>query len=64
MGVCVIHSVHLPVFYVTEGVEPPTQFSKREDGAGGLAWPQFLEGVAGKEGGDFFQGEGGVAIFT
>ena len=29
------------------GVEPPTKFSKR----GGLTRPQFLEGVAGKEGG-------------
>ena len=38
------------------GVEPPTQFSKR----GGSTGPQFLEGVAGKEGGDFFQGGRGV----
>ena len=29
---------------------------------GGLAGPPFLEGVASKEGGDFFRGEG-VAIF-
>ena len=35
------------------GVEPPTKYSKR----GGLTRPQLLEGVAGKEGGDFFQGE-------
>ena len=34
------------------GVETPTKFSKR----GGLTGPQLLEGVAGKEGGDFFQG--------
>ena len=31
---------------------PPTKFSKRE----GLTGPQLLEGVGGKEGGDFFQG--------
>ena len=35
-------------------VEPPTKFSKR---GGGLTRPQLLQGVAGKEGGDFFQGE-------
>ena len=34
------------------GVETPTKFSK----SGGLTGPQLLEGVAGKEGGDFFQG--------
>ena len=38
-----------------ERVEPPTKFSKR---GLGLTGPQLLEGVAGKEGGDFFQGEG------
>ena len=50
------HSVHPPL---SDGgrVEPPTKFSKR----GGLTGPQLLEGVAGKEGGDFFRG---VAIFT
>ena len=32
------------------GLEPPTKFSKR----GGLTGLQLLEGVAGKEGGDFF----------
>ena len=37
----------------------PSQFSKR----GGLTGPQFLEGVAGKEGGDFFQGGGGGCNF-
>ena len=41
------------------GVEPPTKFSKRGD----LTGLQLLEGVAGKEVGDFFQGEG-VAIFS
>ena len=41
-------------------VEPPTKFSK----SGDLTGPQLLEGVAGKEWGDFFQGEWGVAIFT
>ena len=34
------------------GVEAPTKFSRK----GGLTRPQLLEGVAGKEGGDFFQG--------
>ena len=34
------------------GGEPPTKFSK----SGGLAGPKFLERVAGKEEGDFFQG--------
>ena len=45
------HSVHPPL---SDGgrVEPPTKFSKR----GGLTGPQLLEGVAGKEGGEFFQG--------
>ena len=40
------------------GVEPPTQFSKM----GGLTGPQFLEGVAEKEG--VLQFSRGVAIFT
>ena len=35
------------------GAEPPTKFSKR---GGGLAGPQLLEGVVGKEGSYFFQG--------
>ena len=52
------HSVHpLPLSAGAGGggvVEPPTKFSKR---GGGLTGPQLLEGVAGKEGGDFFQGE-------
>ena len=39
-------------------VEPLTIFLKR---GGGLAGPQFLEGVTGKEG-DFFQ-DGGVCKF-
>ena len=39
-------------------VEPPIKLSKR----GGLTGPQLWEGVAGKEGGNFFQGV--VAIFT
>ena len=34
------------------GVEPPTKFSLSR----GLTGPQLLEGVAGKERGDFFQG--------
>ena len=33
-------------------VEPPTKFSKRGD----LTGPPFVEGVAGKEEGDFFSG--------
>ena len=41
----------------SRGVEPPTKFSKR--GGGALTGPQLLEGVAGKEGDDFFQGAGG-----
>ena len=28
-----------------------------QKGGGGLTGPQLLQGVAGKEGGDFFQGE-------
>ena len=32
-----------------------------QKGGGGLTGSQFLEGVAGKEEGDFFQG---VAVFT
>ena len=49
----VLHSMHHhPPF--CRGVEPPTKFSKR--GGGGLTGPQLLKGVAGKEGGDFFQG--------
>ena len=37
-------------------VEPPTKFSKRGD----LTGPPFVEGVAGKEEGDFFSGAVGV----
>ena len=44
------------------GGEPLTKFSKR--GGGGFTRPQFLEGVAGKEGGDLFPRGGGVAVFT
>ena len=36
-----------------EGGEPPTKFSRKE---GDLTRPQLLEGVAGKEGGDFLKG--------
>ena len=41
-------------------IESPTKFSKRGgEGAGGsLTGPQILEGIAGKEGSDFFQGGG------
>ena len=41
------------------GLSLQLNFQKR---GGGLAGPQLLEGVVGKEGGYFFQG--GVAIFT
>ena len=51
-----IFIVGTPLF--CRGLEPPTKFSKR----GGLTGSQLLEGVAGKERGDFFQGV--VAIFT
>ena len=56
------HSAPPPPPFCWSGgvVEPPTKFSKR----GGLTGPQHLEGFAGKEGGDFYQGGGGVAIFT
>ena len=47
------HSVHHPSF--CRGVEPPTKFSKRQ----GLTGPQLLDGIARKEGCDFFQ-EGGL----
>ena len=50
MGHGGINSVHPP--FLQGRVEPPTKFSKRV----GLTGPQLLEGVAGKEGGDFFQG--------
>ena len=36
------------------GVEPPIKFSKR---GGDLTGPQLLNGAAGKEGSDFFQGD-------
>ena len=61
------HSVHPPPypFCWGGGGEPPTKFSKTGGGGGGgLTGPHLLEGVAGKEWGDFFQGEWGVAIFT
>ena len=45
--------MHPPPFCWGRGVEPPPpDFQK----GGSLAGPQFLEWVAGKEGGDFFQG--------
>ena len=37
------------------GIEPSTKFRKK---GGGLTGSQLLEGVAGKDGGDFFQGVG------
>ena len=49
-------SVHPPAPLSAGGggeVEPPTKYSKRGIWRG----PQLLEGVAGKEWGDFFQGE-------
>ena len=48
--------MHPPPSLSAEGFEPPTKFSKRE----GLNGPKLLEGVAGKEGGDFFRREGGL----
>ena len=45
------HSVH-PLSAGGRGGEPPTNFSKRVDSTG----TRFLEGVAGKERGDLFQG--------
>ena len=49
-----LHSVHHPSpFSAGVGGEPPTKFSKR----GGLTGTQLFEGVARKDGGDFFQGE-------
>ena len=39
-------------------VEPPTKFSKRGD----LTGPPFVEGVAGKEEGDFFSGAVGGGV--
>ena len=47
------HSVHPPPLPFCRGVEPPTKLSKRGQD---LTGPQLLEGVAGKEGDDFFQG--------
>ena len=48
------HSVHPPPLSAG-GIEPPLKFSKRQ----GLTGPQLLDGVARKEGCDFFQ-EGGL----
>ena len=53
------HSVHHP-FLFGGGVEPPTKFSKK----GGLDMTLLLEGVAGKEGGDFIQVGGGGVQFS
>ena len=47
--------VDTPPFWKGRGGELPTNFSKRR---GGLTGPQLLEGVAGKEGADFFQEAG------
>ena len=47
------YSVHPPPYFCRR-VEPPIKFSKRA----ALAGPQLLEGVAGKEGDNFFQGAG------
>ena len=50
----VLHRVQPPppFFQGEEEVEPPTKFSK----GAGLTGSQLLEGIAGKEGGDLFQG--------
>ena len=63
------HSVHPPPLILSAGgggVNLQPNFQKRGGGGGvgGLTGPQLLEWVAGKEWGDFFQGEWGVAIFT
>ena len=56
LGTCSVHPTPHPLSAEGEGrdggFEPPTKFSKTV----GLTGPQLLEGVAGKEGGDFFQG--------
>ena len=44
-------------FLLGGGVEPPTKFSKRVRGGGGLdRTSTFRGGLLGKRGGDFFQG--------
>ena len=58
------HSVHLhpsatPPPPLCRGVESPTKFSERE----GLTGPPLLEGVAGKEGNDFFKGGAGCNFY-
>ena len=41
------------------GLRLQPNFQKKKGGGGsGLTEPQLLEGVAGNEGGDFFQGQG------
>ena len=59
MDMVSVHSVHPPPSAGWGGgVEPPTKFSKR----GTRQDLNFERGVAGKEGGNFFQR--GFAIFT
>ena len=45
-----------PPFCRREGLSLQPNFQKK--GGGGLTGPQLLEGVPGKEEGDFFQGRG------
>ena len=49
---CIVCNPPPPFFQGEEEVEPPTKFSK----GAGLTGSQLLEGIAGKEGGDLFQG--------
>ena len=65
--VCFIYIVCTPLSVRVRGwdggwgvVEPPTKFSER----GVLTGRQLLEGVAGKEGGGFFQGGGDWVQFS
>ena len=50
------HRVHpLPPLSAGGGLKLQPNF--RKGGGGGLTGPQLLEGIAGKERGEFFQGE-------
>ena len=51
----VLHSMHHPPLSAG-GLSLQPNFQKGGRWGGGLTGPQLLKGVAGKEGGDFFQG--------
>ena len=53
-----VHPLPFPFLLGGRGVEPPTKFLKKEGGA----WQDliFERGVAGKDGGNVFQGGGGL----